>query len=458
MRQKAWWHLSATVAGWSSIAALSGCLLVRGVAPYPRWDALACLAAVAASALWWLWLVREGEEQQAGAPALRTTGWWPRRRSLWAAAAMTGLCVPLALLGLSAGESTPQLAQIRSGDPVIADAEVQQVHSVHRYSGKNSTSYTSTVTVRLGEAEGARLLSGEVRGKEPARQQDKVWALFAEEQPRAGSVLDTSRSELRSLLGGPAPVAGVLITVYATALCALLLVTGFLNARLKQLRKPFSASGQDVRQVPAEVTGAGAGQYLRHDPKSAGSLRRSELQPALLLHTAEGRRTLFVDRCLDAEGLAGALQGRCGRLYSADGQVPEEEPEAGRPAFLILDEQRYVYGTVTGAAGASGQQVTDGSPLPGGVHAVGPYSVWRWRVFRPLVLGLAVTFVCAVLMATGAGAGNGYGAGLLWPLVGAGVASPVAGMLLVARKVTRLLREVQHRAGTGLSDAGAVGC
>ncbi|MGG7575746.1 hypothetical protein [Streptomyces sirii] len=55
MRERDLGTAAASVLAWAGAAAFLVCLLVRKIAPYPRWDLLACAAFSAIAVLaWWL--------------------------------------------------------------------------------------------------------------------------------------------------------------------------------------------------------------------------------------------------------------------------------------------------------------------------------------------------------------------------------------------------------------------
>lgn len=444
---------TATATGWLGVAALTVLLLVREVAPYPRWDLLACLGVVGAASLWWLRQVHErgvGPSGGAfGSAARPVKGWWPMRRSALTGAAMMLLAAPLVLLLVSAESSTPTLAEIRDGTPTAGRAEVREVHDVRKYSGRSGNSYTSEVTVALrggGAAGGGERqpYRATVQAFESAERGDLVWALHDEDDPGAGAVLDTDADELRALLGesvSPLSLLGAGGLVLCAAAVALF---AFRASRPERLAKPFTEhdGGVCVLRTDGGFEGT-AGRYLRYNPRAAGDLSTSEISPALRLRTHEGHRDLFVDRSLDPGALSADVGGTPGRLYLRAGGGASSGSGGAVPALLVLDDGRYVYGRTAPPEPSVGEPEPFSPPV--GLRAVGPYAIWAGRAFRPLVAGLGMAFAVAVLMAAGAGSGAGYAEALGRPLVAVAALSPLAGLMLTARRVTVGLRALQAR-------------
>ncbi|MFE3776450.1 hypothetical protein [Streptomyces sp. NPDC059122] len=148
MRERDRAAASAVAVAWAGVAAFVVCLLVRKVAPYPRWDLLACLAVSgAATVAWW----RMAQRPAGASPKRRAehTRWWPGRRGGMVALALTILAMPLLLLMTSAAATTPELAAIVHGGPVLSRVTVQEIHSTSRNQSRNFTEYTSSVSVAL---------------------------------------------------------------------------------------------------------------------------------------------------------------------------------------------------------------------------------------------------------------------------------------------------------------------
>jgi hypothetical protein len=455
---------AATALAWLGVLAFAACLLVRSVAPYPRWDLLACLLVVAAASAYWLARVCR---VAGGGDGERVRYWWPRRRVVGACLAVPVLFAAALLSGVGADSATTQLQRITADGPAVAPVEIVKVDDVRRHSDQSKVRYRSEVTVTPAEGEAGsgrpQRMRGEVELRQPAEAGDLVWGLYAPDAPQHGAVLGPEE-DLKALVDGGPSILGRVALVFIG-----LSVLGYAAVALfTRNSQPLAASLREapdrVRCARVRVAAVTAGRHLRRDPKAKGGWDRSDLRPALRLTAGEESRELFMDRCLEPRVLAAEAEGRTGVLYwTADvsgASAASDDPARVGSAVLVLDGGadgdadgedggRYVYGEVSGGSDGPNlpSDAASGSPYEaaGPVYAIGPYAVWHPGSFRPAAVGLAVAFLAAVLLTTGAGAESGYGgSGLLWALVPLFVAAPAAGLMLTARRVTARLRELQR--------------
>ncbi|TJZ54140.1 hypothetical protein FCH28_13185 [Streptomyces piniterrae] len=170
----------------------------------------------------------------------------------------------------------------------------------------------------------------------------------------------------------------------------------------------------------------------------------TEWSPALRLSSPEGNRDLYVDRCLDPQGLAAALEGGAGWLHWAP--KAEDPPDWCVEALLVLDDDRYVYGkTLPGSTADLPQGEAVDLPLPDArpLRAVGPYALWQPAVHGPGVCGFGLGFLAVCLIVAGVGYDGGP---LLGMCFSAAVGGPVAGLLLIQRRRTVYLRRLAGEA------------
>ncbi|MGG2459753.1 hypothetical protein ACO0M4_08000 [Streptomyces sp. RGM 3693] len=444
----------ATAVAWGGAAAFLICLLVRKVAPYPRWDLLACLAVSAGAVLVW-WLRASGRSVPAGrarpaksrpGPAgRRRTRWWPERRLELVLLALTALPLPLVMLFLSTTASTPQMATILAHHPRTSDATVSQVHHSYLKNGRNYRYYESAVTVTVtiaatGQSGKETLrLKGTVQTPQPPHPGDRFPGLYAADTPTAGVILD-SRAELRAVLGGPAGPRDLLIlAIYS------LFPLGAAVAALRTRAAPYASDGVfdngETRMLRVRIAGAGAGNHLRR-PTTRGASKQpgAVLTPSLCLASPSGNRDLLLERCLDPVSLADTLKGAQGHVYWTP--RAEDRPEWSTPALLVLDNGRYVRGAMPiGTPGEAPPGVPVTGPLPDleTNRPIGPYVLWQPHIHKPGVICFGATFLAVVLLASGVGYGDGVlrTAGLL-----VAAAGPLVGVLAIGRRREHYLRQL----------------
>ncbi|MEV0375670.1 hypothetical protein AB0I10_38995 [Streptomyces sp. NPDC050636] len=449
MRERDRATASASAIAWAGAAAFVVCLLARKVAPYPRWDLLACLVVSAGAVLVW-WLRASGRLAPAGraAPeparsvaAGRRTRWWPERRLELVLLALTALPLPLVMLLLSTTANTPQVDAILAHHPRISQVTIAQVHHSYLKDGRNYRYYESAVTVTLAatgrSGKGAPRPKGTVQTSQPPHPGDRFLGLYAADDPTAGVILD-SRAELRALLDGRAgPGDLAMLALYS------LFPLGAAVAALRPRAAPLASDGVfgdgDTRMLRVRLVGAGAGDRLRR-PVSASKQAGPLLSPALRLASSSGDRDLLLERCLDPVPLAEALKGSWGRLYWTP--RAEDRPEWSTPALLVLDDGRYVRGATTRGTppeAPAGEAVSGPLPDVETSRPVGPYALWQPHVHRPGVICFGIAFLAVVLLVSGVGYDGGM-LGTALPLVAA--AGPTVGVMLIGRRRTCYLRQL----------------
>ncbi len=358
----------AAALAWAGAAAFLICLLVRKIAPYPRWDLLACLACSAVAFLaWWLratgrWRSRLGGVAPPAFGLKMGRRWWPPLRSVCVFFAAWGLFGPFFLLGISAGENTPQLTAITEHDYRYTPVTITKIHHKYRNQSKSGTTYTYAVTV---EAPGPGGHGRTLRLTGEAQSSSGNWStgtrlsgLYAPDAPSLGIIL-TPRRHLDSLLGGPAS-PGEMALLAAFSAIPLILFLLLVRSGAKEWGEPLtpeSAFGDSpARRLRVRIAGGTAGPCAASptSPKASrgGQKERSEakprLTPALRLSSSEGSRDLFIDRCLDPQALADALEYRAGWLYWA--------PTAEEPPNRCVAACSSSTTTGTSAADASGKR------------------------------------------------------------------------------------------------------
>ncbi|OEU85304.1 hypothetical protein DB35_15850 [Streptomyces abyssalis] len=460
MIQRDWRLRAATVVGWLGVLAFAACLLARMVAPYPRWDLLACLLVVATACGYWLVRVRGAAAGGGGDDRVRY--WWPRRRVIGVCIAVPVLFVTCLLAGTSAESATEQLLRIRAGDPTIAPVEIAEVHDVRRYEDQSKVRFRSHVSVTAAEGDTERdeqrRMQGEVELRQPAETGDLVWGLYSPDAPQRGAILGPEQDLKALIQGGPSTLGYVALVIIGLSVLGYAAV-GLFTRNSQPLAASFQDTRDRVRRARVRVAAVTAGRHLRRNSKVKGGWDRSSPRPALRLTSGEETRDFFVDRCLEPQALGAELTGRTARLYwqtpAPDEAAAPDDPAHVNSAVLVLDDRpedlRYVYGEVSGGLHGPGlpSEAAPESPYEAvqPVHAFGPYAIWHPGSFRPVTAGLAVALLAAALLATGAGTETGYGgSGLLW-VVGPLFGAPVLGLMLTARRVTVRLRELQRSTG-----------
>ncbi|UKY47787.1 hypothetical protein [Streptomyces inhibens] len=455
MRERDRMVAAASVVAWTGVAAFLVCLVVRKVAPYPRWDLLACLTVSAGAVLaWWLRASGRPVDTERVAAALgqsapagrRRTRWWPESRFQLVLLALVALTLPLVMLFLSTKASTPQLAAISAHGPRIAEVTITQVHRSVLKTGKSSSHYESEVTAtavgggRSGK-ESLRL-EGTLKTPEPPHPGDRSPGLYAPDDPAAGVIMD-SRAELRSLLGGP-PGPQELMVLGVCAFFTLAGAAGALRTRAAARATAGVFGAGETRMLRVRVVGAGAGDRLWRPTTLDGARRPTPLlTPSLRLASSSGGRDLLLERCLDPVPLAAALRESQGRLY----WMPRagDQPEWSAPALLVLDDGRYVRGATplgTSLDAASGEPVAGPRPVPEPSRPALPYAVWQPQVHTPGAICFGAAFLAVVLLVSG----GGYGCGALRTvclLVAA--AGPLVGVLAIGHRRTRYLRQLMQK-------------
>lgn len=455
MRERDRATASASAIAWAGAAAFLVCLLVREVAPYPRWDLLACLVASAGAVLVW-WLRASGgfvpvgrtvrEPVRSVAAARRRTRWWPERRLELVILALTALPLPLVMLFLSTTANTPQLAAILAHDPRISQVTIAQIHHSYLKDGRNYRYYESAVTVAVAatgrSGTGMPRLEGTVQTSQPPRPGDRFPGLYAADDPAAGVVLD-SRAELRALLGGRAGSGDLAMPALYSLFPLASAVAAFRPRAAPRPSDGVFGKGE-TRMLRVRVADAGAGDRLRR-PIRASQQAGPLLSPALRLASSSGSRDLLLERCLDPVPLADALKGCGGRLYWTP--EAEDRPEWSTPALLVLDDGRYIRGATpigTPPEAPTGEPLTGTGSLPDlePNRPVGPYALWQPHVHKPGVICFGIAFLAVVLLVSGVG----YGGGLLGTALSlVAAAGPIVGVLLIGRRRTRYLRQLVQR-------------
>ncbi|WP_150242781.1 hypothetical protein [Streptomyces albofaciens] len=455
----------AAALAWAGAAAFLICLLVRKIAPYPRWDLLACLACSAVAFLaWWLratgrWRSRLGGVAPPAFGLKMGRRWWPPLRSVCVFFAAWGLFGPFFLLGISAGENTPQLTAITEHDYRYTPVTITKIHHKYRNQSKSGTTYTYAVTV---EAPGPGGHGRTLRLTGEAQSSSGNWStgtrlsgLYAPDAPSLGIIL-TPRRHLDSLLGGPAS-PGEMALLAAFSAIPLILFLLLVRSGAKEWGEPLtpeSAFGDSpARRLRVRIAGGTAGPCAASptSPKASrgGQKERSEakprLTPALRLSSSEGSRDLFIDRCLDPQALADALEYRAGWLYWAP--TAEEPPNRCVAALLVLDDDRYVCGLTPPGSDAGLPQGEPAELLPGAdtrpLRAVGPYALWQPAVHGPGMYGFGLGFLSVCLIVAGVGHDGGP---LLGMCFATAVAGPPAGLVTILCRRTVFLRRLARQA------------
>ncbi|MGW8555369.1 hypothetical protein [Streptomyces tubercidicus] len=453
---------SASAVAWAGAAAFLAVLLARKVAPYPRWDLLACLAVSGGGVAMWWWATARRPATGRGPGGARgpgrggrtagwprrtgRTAWWPARRSGLVGLALWALFLPLAMLGFSAVDSTPQLAEITHGGPVLSRLTVEAVRSTSRsQENHGGVHYTSSVSVAVPDGRGTRLTTEEVTTSEPPEQGDGVWALHASRDAAAGALLSPSRDELRALLGGTASGHEMLLLALSGCACA-----GYAALALREGTSPRRIDADLLagrsHMLRVRITGPGAGLHFPRPGRGDGPKRHRRLHPALRMTAANGDRELYLDRCLDPVPLAKVLEGQSGWLYWTP--RPDGRPGWSEPALLVLDDGRFLMGATPDGpipdryAGApAGEPVTQPLPSPEPARAVGPYVLWQPHIHTPGLVAFGVGFLSVCLIAAGVGYGNGAALGIC---LAAAVLGPAVGLLLIARRRSAYLRGLRR--------------
>ncbi|MGX1762557.1 hypothetical protein ACWIG5_37665 [Streptomyces lydicus] len=454
MRERDLGTAAASALAWAGAAAFLICLLVRKIAPYPRWDLLACLAFSAAAFLaWWLratgrWRSRPARAVPAALGLAMGRAWWPPLRLVYTTVAACALLVPFLLLSFSTEGNSPQLAAITQHDYRYSSVTITKIHHTHQNSSKTGTTYTSVVTVETpGHGKQGKTLR--LRGKATAYDRlttgDRIGGLYAPDEPSLGIIL-TPRRHLASLLGGPAsPGEMTLLAIYSTLPVALFIISA--RGRGEPMTPGSALGDAPGHSLRVHIAGGAAGQCLTPPNGTKGSSApEPRLSPALRLSSPDGCRDLFIDRCLDPQALAGALEGRSGWLYWA--QKEENPADWCVRALLVLDDGRYVCGrTSQGRADLPQGEPVD-PPLPEAhpLRAVGPYALWQPAVHGPGMYGFGLGFLAICLIVAGVDYDGGPLLSMCFVTAAGG---PMAGLMLIRRRRTVYLR----RLARGLDDA-----
>ncbi|UKY47788.1 hypothetical protein [Streptomyces inhibens] len=447
MRERDLGTAAASVLAWAGAAAFLICLLVRKIAPYPRWDLLACLAFSAVAFLaWWLratgrWRSRLGRVVPAALGLEMGRQWWPPLRLVYTTVAACALLVPFFLLSFSTEQNSPQLAAITQRDYRYAPVTITKIHHTHQNSSKTGTTYTSVVTVEApgdGKHGKALRLKGKTTAYGRLTTGDRIGGLYAPDVPSLGIIL-TPRRHLASLLGGPAsPGEMTLLAIYSAIPIGLFLICA--KPRAKPMTPESVLGGTPGRRLRVHIAGANAGQRLTSpDPKKDSRDPDIRLSPALRLSSSEGCRDLFIDRCLDPHALAGALEGRAGWLYWAP--KAEHPPDWCVAALLVLDDDRYVCGLTPQGSADLPEGASVDLPLPDArpLRAVGPYALWQPAVHGPGMCGFGLGFLAVCLIVAGVDYDGGP---LLSMCFITAVGGPMTGLLLIHRRRTAYLRRL----------------
>ncbi|MEU8783892.1 hypothetical protein [Streptomyces sp. NPDC048637] len=451
MRERDLGTAAASALAWAGAAAFLICLLVRKIAPYPRWDLLACLAVSAGAVLMW-WLRASGRLAPAGRAATepdrsvtvgrRRTRWWPERRIELVILALTALPLPLVMLFLSTTASTPQVTAILAHHPRIVEVTITQVHHSYLKDGRNYRYYESAVTVAATgrSGKGSPWPKGTVQTSHPPHPGNRFLGLYATDAPAAGIILD-SRAELHALLGGHAgPGDLALLALYS--LFPLVFAVAALRARAASLASEGVFGDGGTRMLRVRLAGVGAGDRLRR-PVGTSKQAGPVLSPALRLASSSGTRDLLLERCLDPVPLADALKDSQGRLYWTP--RANDRPEWSTPALLVLDDGRYLRGATaigTPTQAPTGEPVTGFLPGLEPGRPMGPYALWQPHVHTPGVLCFAAAFIAVVLLVSGVGSG---GEALPTACLLVVASGPLAGVLMIGRRRTRYVRQLAQQ-------------
>ncbi|MFJ9619199.1 hypothetical protein [Streptomyces noursei] len=457
MRERDLGTAAASVLAWAGAAAFVICLLVRKIAPFPRWDLLACLAFSAVAFLaWWLratgrWGSRIGRVVPPTFGLKMGRRWWPPLRGICTVFTVWLLVGPFLLLALSASDNSSQLAAITRHDYRYAPVTITKIHHRYQNSYKGGTTYTYVVTVEApgpGEHNEALQLKGQLTSASGRWTTGDRLAggLYAPDAPSLGIIL-TPRRHLASLLGGPAsPGEMVMLAVFSALPLALFLMcvrSGAKNGA--EPATPQSVLGdRPARRLRVRIAGGTAGERLSApDPKKSSRDPQRTLSPALRLASPSGTRDLFIDRCLAPQALASALEDQAGWLYWAP--VAEDPPDWSVPALLILDDDRYVYGlTPPGSVADLPQGEPVNLPLPDArpLRAVGPYALWQPAIHGPGLYGFGLGFLAVCLIVAGVDHDGGPLLSLCF-LTAAG--GPLVSLLLIQRLRTTYLRRLAQQ-------------
>ncbi|MFI1496131.1 hypothetical protein [Streptomyces platensis] len=442
---------SASAVAWAGVAAFLVCVLVRKVAPYPRWDLLACLSVSGGAVTLWCWLARKpaGSTEPRRARSPERAGrarWWPARRSGMVGLALWVLFMPLAMLGFSAVDTTPKLAEITHSGPALSRLTVKAVHSTSRsQENHGGVHYNSSVSVAVPGTHGTRLTTEEVTTSKPPREGDGVWALHSSRNAAAGAILSPSQDELRSLRDGTVSGQEILLLALSGGACA-----GYAALALREgtSLRHFNADliARQSHMLRVRITGAGSGLHFPRPGHTDGPKRHRRLHPTLRLTASNGDRHLYIDRCLDPVPLEKVLESQSGWLYWRP--RPDGQPGWSEPALLVLDDGRFVVGATPDGpipdrlAGApAGEPVTQPLPSPAPTRAVGPYVLWQPHVHKPGLIAFGVGFLSVCLIAAGIGYGNGTALGVCLATT---VLGPTVGLLLIARRRNAYLRSLRR--------------
>lgn len=466
----------ALLLAWAGAVGAAVCVLLRYTSPLPRWDVLAALACCAAGVGLWRLLPARRPAGTAEAPSsalvpqpgqssehppgfLLRRRWWPARRGWSVVASCTALMGIALTIGSSGLAATPQLSVIMNAGERVTAVTVQHVVSSQRESTKTGTYYTSTVSVVVPDAadrkggRGTAVRGGGFRGEVQTgwrvRPGSQLWGLYAPNDPQAGVILSDARGEIDALRGGAAPFSTLFVSALYAGAAILAGVFAWRGPGTAVQRVQSRLRDGTARAARVTVVGASVAWRVRtveHPQKQLSPSRRSsEPAPALVLASPRGESLLGIARCLDQQALAAELRGVRGWLYWA----PADEHREGQPceAVVVLDDDRYVSGCLSGAAGVTmplGQSVPVAVHQPGTapeVRPVGPYVVWQPAVHRPGLSWFAAGFVALALIPTGL-VSSDSGLGVAGCAAIAGLA-PVVGNLVVARQRSRHLRKLR---------------
>lgn len=347
------------ILGWSGLAGVAACLLLRYVEPAPRWDVLTSLG-ISLLGLTLSWAgtgtgtgtrhtaARVEEVPTAPAPVepagFRLVEEWRPARTQRQHLGVLLMLLSVALLMFgSAQHVTPQLADARSGSARIVAVTVAEVTAQRSTPVRGGgTTYTSGLSVKAPEGTtGNELLRGSIKTSDSVRPNDELWALYTPGTGKEAAQLTETRGELKALRDGGTRPSGMLLGVCAAAAALGLVLL------LRRKVKPY----QDEQSV-AETLHTSGTQALAVTLAGTAEEGTRELGVGLHLQAEDGERRLHISRFVDMEHLADLLYGRTGWLYWArpDGDPPRGRP--GRkgemlPAVLVVGgggEARYVRG------------------------------------------------------------------------------------------------------------------
>ena len=313
----------------AGVLGFTGCLLARFSAVLPRWDLLAMLTVVGAGAALRTHALRTrvltapepADEPRPDAPPdppgfrAEQRRWWPHHKSATSSVVLWLCATPLALLALSAGQTTGVLERVRSDDHTITQVTVLQEqttrHAPRTFKG-GSRINISTIDIKANtRPDGSgQALEGTLRRvhNTTVSQGDRIWAMYAPSSSSAPTeaVLATERHKLQDWAGGWTRNWGHPASALMPALIFLFL--------WRLLRKgSLDARGQEPVALQVH-TGRARALRVRVTGTRTATLNKGNV---LVLTAPEGDRELLLGRWSDPDHVANSLAGQTGWLYWA---------------------------------------------------------------------------------------------------------------------------------------------